>query len=404
MQVDVIGDTTALLLADGPGRALRPPELVRFLASHLSINTHRLISCLRLRWEEEKPSWFTEAWKARIPPDLLEGIHNAPIRRRSSFMPNNDPVKAKLRAALRDAPPWCLDADALAAWLETNWVQQEEGAPDNAPREQKRRRNLARQLEGTSGFELLTACTSEASEVPFAKITHTKSGDKLKDTARAQQLTTFLHARAGLAFHYQLFCVASDRASPLFDYEYVQLVRREPRRARRVDSQRRSGPLAPARAQDRGPLDQHEMALHARASASEHVATVHHHGSSSAQAYFGITEHCTTNLRSRIIAGEGVRDDDFWRWSTQLARGLVDIHERGIIHLAIKPETIRLTDDTHDVRISGFQNACEATRAAAHVLRPTDKPEYRAPDQVYSFASDVFSVGVTLFEMATTRA
>ena len=51
--------------------------------------------------------------------------------------------------------------------------------------------------------------------------------------------------------------------------------------------------------------------------------------------------------------------------------------------------------------ISSFQNACEATRAAAHVLRPTDKPEYRAPDHVHSFASDIFSVGVTLFEMAT---
>ena len=96
-----------------------------------------------------------------------------------------------------------------------------------------------------------------------------------------------------------------------------------------------------------------------------------------------------------------MRDDDFWRWSTQLARSLVDIHGRGIIHLAIKPETIRLTDDTHDVRISCFQNACEATLAAAHVLRPTDKPEYRSPDQLHSFASDVFSVGVTLFEMAT---
>ena len=53
------------------------------------------------------------------------------------------------------------------------------------------------------------------------------------------------------------------------------------------------------------------------------------------------------------------------------------------------------------MRISSFQNAREATLAAAHILRPTDKPEYRAPDQVYSFASDVFSVGVTLFEMAT---
>ena len=96
-----------------------------------------------------------------------------------------------------------------------------------------------------------------------------------------------------------------------------------------------------------------------------------------------------------------MRDDDFWRWSTQLTRGVVDIHERGIIHLAIKPDVIRLDNESGDVRISGFQNACEAAHAAAHVLRPTDKPEYRALDPGYSFASDVFSVGATLFEMAT---
>ena len=101
------------------------------------------------------------------------------------------------------------------------------------------------------------------------------------------------------------------------------------------------------------------------------------------------------------MSGEGVPDDDFWRWASQLVRGVADIHGSGVIHLAIKPEIIRLTDDTHEVRIGGFQNACDATLAAAHILRPTDKPEYRSPDQVHSFASDVFSVGVTLFEMAT---
>ena len=118
---------------------------------------------------------------------------------------------------------------------------------------------------------------------------------------------------------------------------------------------------------------QNEMTLHAKTSASEHVATLYHHGSSSAQAYFGITEHCETNLRSRIVAGEGVRDDDFWRWSTQLARGVVDIHGSGVIHLAIKPETVRLTNDTGDVRISSFQNACEATRARPCQLQQTEE-------------------------------
>ena len=27
-----------------------------------------------MRWEEEQPFWFTEAWKARVPKEMLEGI------------------------------------------------------------------------------------------------------------------------------------------------------------------------------------------------------------------------------------------------------------------------------------------------------------------------------------------
>ena len=40
----------------------------------------------------------------------------------------------------------------------------------------------------------------------------------------ADQLTAFLHADAGLGFYYQLFCAASDRSSPLLEYEYVKRV------------------------------------------------------------------------------------------------------------------------------------------------------------------------------------
>ena len=46
------------------------------------------------------------------------------------------------------------------------------------------------------------------------------------------------------------------------------------------------------------------------------------------------------------IAGrtyEGVQDsEDFWRWSSQLARAVSDIHRVGIIHLAIQARGVRL--------------------------------------------------------------
>ena len=42
-------------------------------------------------------------------------------------------------------------------------------------------------------------------------------------------------------------------------------------------------------------------------------------------------------------------EDDFWRWASQLARGVVSLHDIGIIHLAIEPDNIHLANDTGDV-------------------------------------------------------
>ena len=152
-------------------------------------------------------------------------------------------------------------------------------------------------------------------------------------------------------------------------------------------------------------LDDREMRLHAKAAASEHVVTLHQRGASSTKVYFAIEEHCEGHAAEAASADEGVRDDElFWRWSSQIARGVVDIHRAGIIHLAIEPRNIALTE-TDDVRIGKFHSACEVRRSRGEPFQhPDDKPEYRAPNRTpksLSFASDVYSVGVTLYEMAT---
>ena len=54
------------------------------------------------------------------------------------------------------------------------------------------------------------------------------------------------------------------------------------------------------------------------------------------------------------------------------------------------------------MRVAQFHRAREAESTATPFSHPNDKLEYRAPeDEPFSFASDMFSVGVTLFEMAT---
>ena len=65
--------------------------------------------------------------------------------------------------------------------------------------------------------------------------------------------------------------------------------------------------------------------------------------------------------------------------------------------------TVYLTTNG-DVRFGEFHCACEIGTVVAPFSHPDDKLEYRAPmDEPLSFASDMFSVGVTLFEMATGK-
>ena len=61
-------------------------------------------------------------------------------------------------------------------------------------------------------------------------------------------------------------------------------------------------------------------------------------------------------------------------------------------------------NDKGDLRVAEFHRAREAESTATPFSLPKDKLDYRAPeDEPFSCASDMFSVGVTLFEMATGK-
>ena len=73
------------------------------------------------------------------------------------------------------------------------------------------------------------------------------------------------------------------------------------------------------------------------------------------------------------------------------------------LHLALEPDHISLTDDSGDVRIGEFRSACEAEGTDKHSLHIDDKPEYQAPEDGFSLASDIYSIGIIMLEMATGR-
>ena len=205
---------------------------------------------------------------------------------------------------MRGAAPWCLDADQLSDWLETHWVSSD----DTSSSAQRKRRKLANALADTNGFELLTACTTDDSKVPFVQITRTKTGN----TIDGAELTAFLHATTGLAFYYQMWCAATSELSPLLDYDFVQLLRESESAFGALIREHESGDTHTIKVvrNTGGRSAATEIRLHNKVSSSKFVATIHHSSRLSEGMYFGIGELVPGLLKDRIGS---VDEGEFWR-------------------------------------------------------------------------------------------
>jgi eukaryotic-like serine/threonine-protein kinase len=125
----------------------------------------------------------------------------------------------------------------------------------------------------------------------------------------------------------------------------------------------------------------------------------------------------------RHIAGKPLAIRSILNWSLQVARGLGAVHNCGILHRDLKPANIFVSPEGH-VKIvdfglakwmrshesdfsaeleSGAEPATALTRAGA----PSGTPGYASPEQAQGreldARTDLFSLGVVLYEMATGR-
>jgi serine/threonine-protein kinase len=90
----------------------------------------------------------------------------------------------------------------------------------------------------------------------------------------------------------------------------------------------------------------------------------------------------------------------------QIATGLHYAHERRIVHRDIKPANLFYTNEgAVKIMDFGLAKMIEEVRRSTTVLGGT--PYYMAPEQssggAISTATDIYSFGVTLFELATGR-
>jgi hypothetical protein len=117
------------------------------------------------------------------------------------------------------------------------------------------------------------------------------------------------------------------------------------------------------------------------------------------------------NLRARLAAA-ALTCDSAIDIAAQMAEALAAAHAAGIVHRDLKPENVFLTDsgavkilDFGLARTTASQDTGDPSLTAPHVLIGTIR--YMSPEQARgetpTFASDVFSAGLMLYELATAQ-
>ncbi len=138
------------------------------------------------------------------------------------------------------------------------------------------------------------------------------------------------------------------------------------------------------------------------------IVTVHDVGSD-AQTHYIVMEYVEGQDLKKIIRQEGILAVDLaLDLAIQICAGIGFAHRAGIVHADVKPQNILVTED-YRVKVTDFGIAQALTDT-----QPTQKqdvvwgsPHYFAPEQARgekpSPASDVYAIGIVLFEMLTGR-
>lgn len=110
------------------------------------------------------------------------------------------------------------------------------------------------------------------------------------------------------------------------------------------------------------------------------------------------------SLRDRLKRSKPLPLDDALRVGEDILRGLTYAHAKGVIHRDIKPANILLSSDGQ-AKIADFGIARPAGSTLTQVGSMLGTPNYMSPEQVkcsdVTTRSDLFSVGVVLYEMLT---
>jgi len=137
-----------------------------------------------------------------------------------------------------------------------------------------------------------------------------------------------------------------------------------------------------------------------------HLVKVHEVGKDKGLCYI-VMEFLGGGMLKDWIFKKGMLDEaEALRMIMPVAEGLWYVHKNGIIHGDLKPSNIMLNSEG-EVKIMDFGLAELTFEQETKEKRRTGTPTYMSPEQVQGtrldYRSDIYSLGVTLYEMLTER-
>ena len=138
------------------------------------------------------------------------------------------------------------------------------------------------------------------------------------------------------------------------------------------------------------------------------IVTIYDVGKSGDVAYIAMEFLEGRELRDILDQDQAMQVEQVLDVTAQVALGLAYAHEHDIVHRDVKPSNIMVVRDGH-VKITDFGIArMESAAVRTQTGMVLGSPKYMSPEQVMGKAidqrSDIFSLGVMLYEMLTRQA
>ena len=119
--------------------------------------------------------------------------------------------------------------------------------------------------------------------------------------------------------------------------------------------------------------------------------------------FFIVMEYVTGETLEQIIQREGALDvSRALDFTCQICNAVDHAHKIGVLHRDLRPGNM-LVSDAGMLKVTDFGTS-RFLEIAAHGTTVIGSPPYMAPEQFYGkavFASDVYSVGITMYQMLT---